>query len=152
MYLQCTTAKCIYLFYLYYCNDCICNQKIIIFECFSVQTHKCGVYVSLSYCVNHIHYWLLFAIISLFLFPLFCVMARLPVLRFQCFMAGAQIVIFCILHHVVCFVSSCISEQCIAPIFSMTNLAQVAADVTAWEIKHQFYTTICSPQFMEGHQ
>jgi hypothetical protein len=152
MYLQCTITKCIYLFYLYYCTDCICNQKISIFECFSVQTRKCGVYISLSYCVNHIHYWSLFAIISLFLFPLFCVMARLLVLGFQCFMEGAQIVIFCILHHVVCFVWSCISEQCTAPIFSVTNLVQMAADVTAREIMHQFYTTTCSPQFVEEHQ
>jgi len=33
-----------------------------------------------------------------------------------------------------------------------SDLVQGAADVTAWEMMCQFYTTVCSPQFVAVHQ
>jgi hypothetical protein len=37
-------------------------------------------------------------------------------------------------------------------VLSPPDLVQVADDVTAWEIMRQFYTTICSAQFVAEQQ
>jgi len=71
-------------------------------------------------------------------------MARLLVFGFHFLMAAAQIVIFCILHHLVCFVWSCISKQCTAPIwFGSGGWWHDSVGNNASVLHHYLFSTIC---------